>query len=111
MRIPLALLVLLPVACARPPAEDLTTVLAADPARLKAVRAQCERDRQAAGEEACRAAAEAFRLRFFSGDAGPDEYNTLEELPPIPPSFDTPSEAEPAGDAEPTSAEDEEAMR
>jgi hypothetical protein len=45
-------------------------------------------DRQAAGEDACRAAAEAFRRRFFSGQTGPDEYRTLAELPPIPPSFD-----------------------
>ena len=35
-----------------------------------------------------RAAAEAFRRRFFSGEAGPDEYRTLADLPPIPPSFE-----------------------
>jgi hypothetical protein len=44
------------------------------------------------GEDACRAAAEAFRRRFFSGQAGPDEYQTLADLPPIPPSFDEPAD-------------------
>ena len=46
---------------------------------------------QAAGEDACRAAAEAFRRRFFAGHTGPDEYGSLAELPPIPPSFDEPA--------------------
>ena len=36
------------------------------------------------------AAAEAFRRRFFSGEAGPDEYQTLADRPPIPPSFEEP---------------------
>ncbi|RMP32175.1 putative lipoprotein, partial [Pseudomonas syringae pv. antirrhini] len=56
----------------------------------KALRAQCADNRQAVGEDDCRAAAEAFRRRFFSGKAGPDEYRTLGELPPIPASFDEP---------------------
>lgn len=111
MRIPLAVLVLLLVACGQPPAEDLAAALAADPVRLKALRAQCEADRQAVGEDACRAAAEAFRRRFFSGDAGPDEYRSLEDLPAIPPSFDTPPEDDVARDADPTHAEGAEAMR
>ena len=38
-----------------------------------------------------RAATEAFRRRFFAGHTGPDEYNSLAELPPIPPSFDEPA--------------------
>jgi len=62
--------------------------------RLKALRAQCAADRQATGEDACRAAAEAFRRRFFSGQAGPDEYQTLADVPPIPPSFDEPADGE-----------------
>jgi len=53
-------------------------------------------DRQAVGEDACRAAAEAFRRRFFAGHTGPDEYESLTELPPIPPSFDTPTDDMPA---------------
>jgi outer membrane murein-binding lipoprotein Lpp len=77
-------------ACSEQPADHLADALAADPVRLKALRAQCADDRQAAGEDACRAAAETFRRRFFSGKAGPDEYQTLADLPPIPPSFDAP---------------------
>jgi hypothetical protein len=65
--------------------------------RLKALRAQCAADRQAVGEDTCRAAAEAFRRRFFAGQTGPDEYRTLAELPPIPPSFDTPADDAPEG--------------
>ncbi|HEJ1339718.1 MULTISPECIES: hypothetical protein [Pseudomonas] len=80
--------------CSEHPADNLADTLAVDPARLKALRAQCAADRQATGEDACRAAAEAFRRRFFSGDAGPDEYQTLADLPPIPPSFDEPADCE-----------------
>ncbi|WP_416246311.1 hypothetical protein [Castellaniella sp.] len=71
-------------------AEDLAATLAADPVRLKALCAQCAADRQAAGEDTCRAAAEAFRRRFFAGQTGPDEYRTLADLPPIPPSSTRP---------------------
>ena len=88
--VPVLLAVLL-AACGQQPAEDLAATLAADPVRLKALRAQCATDRQAAGEDACHAAAEAFRRRFFAGHTGPDEYRTLAELPPIPPSFDEPT--------------------
>ena len=91
--VPVLLAVLL-TACGQQPAEDLTATLAADPVRLKALRAQCATDRQAAGEDACHAAAEAFRRRFFAGHTGPDEYRTLAELPPIPPSFDEPADGE-----------------
>lgn len=87
-----SLLALLLTACAQQPANDLADALAADPVRLKALRAQCAADRQAAGEDACRAAAEAFRRRFFAGQTGPDEYRTLADLPPIPPSFDEPAD-------------------
>ncbi len=85
-----SLLALLLTACGQQPTEDLAATLTADPVRLKALRAQCADDRQAAGEDTCRAAAEAFRRRFFSGQAGPDEYRTLADLPPIPASFDEP---------------------
>ncbi|MGN5664805.1 hypothetical protein ABUK39_13220 [Xanthomonas citri pv. mangiferaeindicae] len=85
-----SLLALLLTACDQQQAEDLADALAADPARLKALRAQCAADRQAVGEDSCRAAAEAFRRRFFAGHTGPDEYRTLADLPPIPPSFDEP---------------------
>ena len=95
-------LVVLLAACGKQPADNLADALAADPVRLKALRAQCAADRQATGEDACRAAAEAFRRRFFSGQAGPDEYQTLADLPPIPPSFDEPGDGTaPASPAEP----------
>ncbi len=87
-------------------AEDLAATLATDPVRLKALRAQCAADRQAVGEDICRAAAEAFRRRFFTGQTGPDEYRTLAELPPIPASFDTPADDAPAGDAPLAATED-----
>ena len=104
MRCVLVLCVALLAACSEQPADHLADALAADPVRLKALRAQCAADRQATGEDACRAAAEAFRRRFFSGQAGPDgffsgqagpdEYQTLADLPPIPPSFDEPADGE-----------------
>ncbi|MGU1969271.1 hypothetical protein ACSEOX_14770 [Pseudomonas aeruginosa] len=86
MRCVSLLLPVLLVACSQQPTEDL----AADLVRLKALRAQCAADRTAAGEDACLAAADAFRRRFFAGETGPDEFRTLADLPPIPPSFDTP---------------------
>jgi|TARA_Y100000780_G_scaffold142678_1_gene128848 hypothetical protein len=102
--LPVLLLAALLAACGQQPIEDLTETLVADPVRLKALRAQCAADRQAVGEDACRAAAEAFRLRFFAGDTGPDEYDTLDELPPVPPSFDAPIDDEAAPDAPDTAA-------
>lgn len=94
MRCVLVLCAALLVACSEQSADHLADALADDPVRLKALRAQCAADRQAAGEDACRAAAEAFRRRFFSGEAGSDEYQTLADLPPIPPSFDEPADGE-----------------
>lgn len=91
MRCVSLLLPVLLVACSQQPTEDLAAALAADPVRLKALRAQCAADRTAAGEDSCLAAAEAFRRRFFAGETGPDEFRTLADLPPIPPSFDTPA--------------------
>ncbi|WP_432778430.1 EexN family lipoprotein [Burkholderia gladioli pv. alliicola] len=85
-----SLLALLLTACGQQSAESLADALTADPVRLKALRAQCANDRRAVDEDDCRAAADAFRRRFFSGQAGPDEYRTLAELPPIPASFDEP---------------------
>ncbi len=104
--LPVSLLAVLLTACGQQPAEHLAATLAADPVRLKALRAQCAADRQTAGEDTCRAAAEAFRRRFFTGQTGPDEYRTLAELPPIPASFDTPTDDAPEGDASLAAAED-----
>ena len=89
----IALLVL--AGCKPSATADGINALAADPVRLKAVRQQCQADRAKAGEAVCQAAAEAFRRRFFAGIAGPDEYRTLGDLPPIPPSFDAPVEVAP----------------
>lgn len=94
MRCALALCAALLAACSEQSADNLADALAVDPVRLKALRAQCAADPHATGEDACRAAAEAFRRRFFSGQAGPDEYQTLADLPPIPPSFDAPADGE-----------------
>jgi hypothetical protein len=44
---------------------------------------------------ACTPIAEAYRRRFFDGKGGPNEYGALEQLPPIPPTFDAPLEADP----------------
>ena len=92
----ISVLAALLTACSEPPAANLADALAADPVRLKALRAQCAAEQQAGGEDACRAAAEAFRRRFFAGQTGPDEYQTLAELPPIPPSFDAADDGETA---------------
>src|SRR3546814_17386929 len=100
-----SLLVALLVACSEQPADNLADALATDPVRLKALRAQCATDRQATGEDACRAAAEAFRRRFFSAEAGPDEYRTLAALPSIHPSLaDLADREAPTAPAEPEKA-------
>ena len=42
---------------------------------------------------ACTTAAETYRRRFFDGVGGPTEFGTVEQLPPIPPTFDGPLDA------------------
>ena len=72
--------------CDRPQVLSVDA-LAADPARLHALRAQCD-----SGEHDgafCAQVAQADLQRFLSGRARPDEYQTLAELPAIPASFDT----------------------
>lgn len=97
MRSALVLSVALLAGCGEPSSEDL----AADPVRLKALRDQCVADWRRVGEGVCKAAAEAYRRRFFAGQGGPEEYAALEALPPIPPTFDSPvdDEAEAGRDA------------
>ena len=69
--------------------------LATDPSRLHTLRAQC---RAGAHEGAfCAQVAQADLRRFLSGQAGPGEYQTLADLPPIPPSFDEPADAKEPG--------------
>ena len=64
--------------------------LSADPSRLRLLKEQC-RAGQLNGKLRARVAQADLR-RFLSGLAGPDEYRTLADLPPIPPSFDEPAE-------------------
>ena len=64
--------------------------LSADPSRLRLLKEQC-RAGQLDGAS-CAQVAQADLRRFLSGQAGPDEYQTLADLPPIPPSFDEPAE-------------------
>jgi len=79
------------VGCKEPPAPS-TEALAADAARLHTLRAQC---REGARDDAfCAQVAQADLRRFLSGKAGPDEYQTLADLPPIPASFDEPDSLE-----------------
>lgn len=88
MRSVLVLSVALVAACGWSPCEDL----AIDPVRLKALLTECLADWRAVGEDTCRAAAEAYRRRFFAGHSGPGEYVALEALPPVPPTFDEPGD-------------------
>lgn len=82
---------LLLAACGESASSLSVDALTNDPVRLKAVRQHCKSDHAKADEAVCHAAAEAFRRRFFAGTGGPDEYRTLADLPPIPPSFDEPA--------------------
>ena len=75
------------VGCDRPQALSVDA-LAADPARLHALRAQCRRGEYDGAF--CARVAQADLRRFLSGQAQPDEYQKLADLPPIPASFDGP---------------------
>ena len=76
------------VGCDRPQRLSVDA-LAADPARLHALRAH--------DGAFCTQVAQADLRRFLSGQAGPDEYQTLADLPPIPPSFDEPADGSEPG--------------
>jgi hypothetical protein len=75
--------------CDRPPAVD---ALAADPSRLHTLRAQCRAGEHGGAFCAQLAQADLRRSLSFSGKVGPGEYQTLADLPPIPPSFDEPAD-------------------
>lgn len=47
---------------------------------------------RAQGGTFCAQVAQADLGRFLSGQAGPGEYQTLADLPPIPPGFDEPAD-------------------
>ncbi|WP_062794349.1 hypothetical protein [Cupriavidus metallidurans] len=74
--------------CNRPQALSVDA-LAADPARLHALRAQCHRGEH--DDVFCVRVDQADLRRFLSGQAGPGEYQTLADLPPIPATFDGPT--------------------
>ena len=63
--------------------------LSAHPARLHLLKEQCRAGQH--GGALCAQVAQADLRRFLSGKAGPSEYQTLADLPPIPPSFDEPA--------------------
>ncbi|MER0630297.1 hypothetical protein AAA552_02945 [Pseudomonas aeruginosa] len=90
MRYAFVLSIALLAGCGQRCSEDL----ALDPVRLKTLRVQCSVDWSGVGEGVCRAAAEAYRRRFFSGQSGQEEYVAEEDLPPIPPTFDSPLDDE-----------------
>ena len=54
-------------ACDKPAPIESVESLAADPARLKELRAQCKADHAKVGDAQCNAAAEATRRRFMGG--------------------------------------------
>ena len=58
-------LVLLVSACDKPAPADTSESLAADPVRLKDLRAQCKADHTKVGDAVCNAVAEATRRRFM----------------------------------------------
>ncbi|ANH71627.1 EexN family lipoprotein [Ralstonia insidiosa] len=90
----LAVPALLLAGCDRPQPLSVDT-LVADPSRLHTLRAQC---RAGAHDGAfCAQVAQADLRRFLSGQAGPGEYQTLADLPPIPPSFDEPADGDTPG--------------
>lgn len=59
-----------------------------DPQRLRPLHHRCAVARTQVGEATCRIVDVAYARRFFLGLGGPDEYQTLISLPPIPASFD-----------------------
>lgn len=81
--------------CDRPQARSVDAP-AADPARLHALVAQCRRGEH--DRAFCARVTQADVRRFFSGQAGPDEYRTLADLPPIPATFDGPVPAASQGE-------------
>jgi hypothetical protein len=63
-----------------------------DQDRLMALRDQCRTAPAQVAGVWCRKADYAYRVRFFLGLGGADEYQTLTDLPPIPASFDGPDD-------------------
>lgn len=85
----LSVLVVL-AACGRHTPALTVEALAHDPQQLRPLYHRCTAARAQVGEAACRIVDAAYARRFFLGLGGPDEYQTLASLPPIPDSFDAP---------------------
>lgn len=75
-------------ACGRHTPALTVDALAHDPQRLYALRHRCSVKRARVGSATCGLVDAAHARRFFLGLGGPDEYQTLASLPPIPASFD-----------------------
>jgi len=65
-----AVAAMLLVACSKSAPFESVESLAANPERLKELRAQCKADHAKVGDDQCNAVAEATRRRFF-GSGGP----------------------------------------
>lgn len=85
-----ALMTLALAACDAPVSTHRMEARVDDPARLGGLWQQCRTDRATSSEATCKAVEDAYRHRFFSGLAGPDEFQSLTDLPPIPSTFDDP---------------------
>ncbi len=78
------------LACGQQQAPSVDA-LSAHPARLHLLKEQCR-----AGQHdgvLCAQVAQTDLRRFLSGKAGPNEYQTLADLPPVPSSFDEPADS------------------
>ena len=75
-------------ACGRHAPALTVDALAHDPQQLYALRRRCARSPMRIDRATCRMADAAYAKRFFLGLGGPDEYQTLRSLPPIPESFE-----------------------
>jgi len=76
------------VACHRQSSAMTVEALVHNPQWLRPLHHRCLMARLQVGEATCRIVDKAYAQRFFLGLGGVDEYQTLSELPPIPPSFD-----------------------
>lgn len=75
-------------ACGRHAPVLTVEALVHHPQRLYTLRHRCAVARTRVGNATCALMDEAYARRFFLGLGGPDEYQALASLPPIPASFD-----------------------
>ncbi|HEU0277739.1 MAG: hypothetical protein EPN72_11945 [Nevskiaceae bacterium] len=76
-------------ACTRHSPALTVDALAHDPRQLYALRHRCALPQPRVDRATCGIADKAYAKRFFLGLGGPDEYQTLRSLPPIPESFES----------------------